>query len=138
MVGDTFNKQAPMRVYANGVKKCAVFDVDYRLAPKDHFPKGLNDCWQGYTWVVNNVKEIFGIDYKKVIVMGDSAGGNLSVAVTALAIERKFRVPDLIMPIYPNIINSLKQFVPAQLNAFNYSVLSPGFILHMYRNYTSF
>lgn len=122
-----------MRYYAKGVKNVAVFDIEYRLTPEDKFPLGLNDCWQGYSWVINNAKEIFGIDYKKVVVHGDSAGGNLAVAITAMAIERKFRVPDMLMPVYPCVLNSFQQFVPAHLTSLSHAILGTGFMCAMYR-----
>ena len=77
-----------------------------------------------YTWIVLNVKKVFGIDYKKIILTGDSAGGNLAISLCLMAIARKFRVPDYMMPMYPSAIASCETFWPSLLNSFDDVILS--------------
>ncbi len=43
------------------------------------FPAGLNDCVSGLKWVVENADQI-GIDRDRVVVAGESGGGNLTLA----------------------------------------------------------
>lgn len=50
------------------------------------YPGGLNDCVSGLRWLVKNASE-FGIDTKRVIIAGESGGGNLAIA-TALKLKR--------------------------------------------------
>jgi acetyl esterase len=50
------------------------------------FPAGLNDCVSGVKWVAANAARL-GIDPKRLIVAGESGGGNLSIA-TALKLKR--------------------------------------------------
>ena len=38
------------------------------------------------------------------MITGDSAGGNLAVSVTMLAISNKIRIPDFLFPIYPALL----------------------------------
>jgi acetyl esterase len=59
---------------------CTVISVGYRLAPEDPFPAGLNDCEAVTRWALDNVSSIVGVD-ARVVVGGESAGGNLSAAV---------------------------------------------------------
>ena len=59
--------------YASGV--CAL-SIDYRLAPEHPFPAGLEDCVAAYEWLLRS-----GIAPDKIIVAGDSAGGNLTLAL---------------------------------------------------------
>lgn len=82
-----------------------------------------------------NAKKLFGIDFKKVILTGDQAGGTLVLAVTALAIDRKFRVPDFIMPIYPITLCSFDEFVPSHLLAFDHIVTSASYMHFMTKWY---
>jgi acetyl esterase len=70
-------------IAANGV---AVVMVDFRncvtpssvpeVAP---FPAGLNDCVSGLKWVAANAARL-GVDPARIIVAGESGGGNLTLA----------------------------------------------------------
>jgi acetyl esterase/lipase len=73
-------------------------------------------------------KDILGLDHKKVILMGDSAGGALSISLTTLSIMKNFRVPDAIIPIYPSTISSFQTYWPSLLNSFDDPVLSYSFL----------
>ena len=60
--------------------------VDFRncvtpsSAPEvEPYPAGLNDCVSGLRWVSANA-EALGIDAGRIIVAGESGGGNLTLA----------------------------------------------------------
>jgi acetyl esterase/lipase len=58
------------------VSQARVLMIDYRLAPENPFPSGLEDAIKAYQWLIN--KE--GIFPENVIIAGDSAGGGLTLA----------------------------------------------------------
>ena len=53
-----------------------VVAVDYRLAPEHPFPASLDDCLTSYRRLIND-----GIDPGHIVIAGDSAGANLTVAL---------------------------------------------------------
>lgn len=57
-----------------------VISVDYRLAPEHKFPCAADDAIEAYYWVLENVASYNG-DPSKIIVAGESAGGNLAAVV---------------------------------------------------------
>jgi acetyl esterase/lipase len=78
-------------IAANGVQ---VIMVDFRNAvvPSSApevaaFPAGLNDCVSGLRWVIAHADEL-GIDAARLVVAGESGGGNLTLA-TGLKLKRE-------------------------------------------------
>ena len=61
------------------------------------YPAGLDDCISGLKWVSANAAEL-NIDPKRIIVSGESGGGNLTLA-TGLRLKREGQL-DLIQGLY--------------------------------------
>lgn len=77
-----------------------VISVDYRLAPEHPYPAGPEDCYAAVSYVAHNAQE-FDIDVERMAIWGDSAGGNLTVAICMMARDRGG--PHIVAqaPVYP-------------------------------------
>ncbi|XP_035422447.1 arylacetamide deacetylase [Cygnus atratus] len=65
-----------------------VVSVDYRLAPKYHFPVQFEDVYSATKFFLqSSVLSQYGVDPNRVCVAGDSAGGNLAAAVAQKLLE---------------------------------------------------
>lgn len=92
-----------------------MISIDYRKAPVHPYPCGLDDCLQAYLWIINFFPQIFNIKVKKIILTGDSAGGNLVAALTCLLIKLKQRLPDGIVLVYPALNLNYDNYTPSLL-----------------------
>ncbi|XP_068686137.1 arylacetamide deacetylase-like [Montipora capricornis] len=57
-----------------------LISVDYRLAPKHPFPVQFHECYAVVDTVLDNAY-LYGIDRNRIVIAGDSSGGNLAAAV---------------------------------------------------------
>lgn len=69
---------------------------EYRLAPEHPFPAALQDCVAAYSWLVE-----YGIPPQKIVVVGDSAGGSLAVAMAVSLRHNDVPLPAAIVCMSP-------------------------------------
>jgi len=77
-----------------------VVSVDYQLAPEHPFPAGLEDCYA----VARDIflhGGLLGTRAEEIVLIGDSAGGNLAAAVSLMARDRGEFLPARQILIYP-------------------------------------
>ncbi|WP_418926063.1 alpha/beta hydrolase [Dialister hominis] len=66
--------------------------VNYRLAPRHTYPAALDDAMTAYRFMLKK-----GYKPENIIVFGDSAGGNLALALSAKLKEEKLPQPALLI-----------------------------------------
>lgn len=79
---------------------CKVIIPDYSLLPKYRFPVAIEDCYNTYMWAIDNAEKL-RIDINKIILAGDSAGGNIAAAVVLMLRERNLNIPKGLLMVYP-------------------------------------
>jgi acetyl esterase/lipase len=119
-------------IAGNGV---AVVMVDFRncISPSSTpevapFPAGLNDCVAGLRWVVAHGDEL-GIDPERIVVAGESGGGNLTLA-TGLTLKRDGDLA-LIKGLYALCPYIAGQWPTPECPS---SVENEGILLHLHNN----
>jgi acetyl esterase len=81
VIGDLDSHDVVCRILAHE-GEMLVISVDYRLAPEHKFPAAIDDAIAATRWIAENAVQL-NVDVKRLLVGGDSAGGNLS-AITAI------------------------------------------------------
>lgn len=86
VIGNIEVVDKPARALANA-SQCVVAATQYRLAPETKFPGPVEDCYAVTSWLAEHAGEV-GADAGKLVVGGDSAGGNLAAAVALMSRDR--------------------------------------------------
>ena len=100
-----------------------IFSIDYRLAPENQYPDALDDVWQAYNWIINYSESILSIPLDRIVLTGDSAGGNISMALTLRLIKEGVRLPDGVLLSYPALNLYPEDIVPSYFIAINDVIL---------------
>ena len=74
--------------------RATVLTIEYRLAPEHPFPAALEDALTAYRWLLQQ-------DPKEIVVMGESAGGGLTLALLMKLRDDGMRLPDAAIAISP-------------------------------------
>jgi epsilon-lactone hydrolase len=71
-----------------------VLAIDYRLMPEHRRSDGIDDCRTAYRWILDNGPDGENGPPDALFVAGDSAGGNLTLMLTAWARDAGLRAVD--------------------------------------------
>eukprot|EP00871_Galdieria_phlegrea_P003444 jgi/Galph1/40/GphlegSOOS_G4878.1 len=89
-----------LKDWAVDLPDACILSIDYKLAPEYKYPTALEECTYVYTWLLK-YHRLLGTSAQRIVVIGDSAGGNLAVAMALKLITRGLRIPDGIVLAYP-------------------------------------
>lgn len=118
----SFSMQNHTRAWANALN-IPVFSIDYRLSPQSAFPDALDDCLAIYNFLIDQAYKYMNIRPKKIILAGDSAGGNLCLSLNAVLIKKKCHVlPYGLYLCYP-ATNFTESFSPSRMNSLDDTLL---------------
>lgn len=82
-----------------------VVSVDYRLAPEHKFPAAIEDAYAALVWLADHA-DVLGVDPTRLVVAGDSAGGNLAAVVAQMSRDRGGPALAFQLLVYPVIDSS--------------------------------
>ncbi|NWS46374.1 AAAD deacetylase, partial [Probosciger aterrimus] len=114
-----------------------VVSVNYRLAPKYHFPIQFEDVYSVTKFFLqSSVLSQYGVDPDRVCVAGDSAGGNLAAAVAQQLLEdpevkTKLKVQALLYP----ALQALDLNLPSYQENENKPILSKSLMVRFWSEY---
>lgn len=108
--------------------KVLVLSIDYRLAPENPFPAAAEDAIAAITWAVDDSANL-GFSPKKLMIGGDSAGGNLAAVACLQLRDNNGPAVAAQMLIYP-VIDHVNDYESTRL-------YSKGFMLDSMPFYTA-
>ncbi|SFJ69425.1 acetyl esterase [Halobacillus dabanensis] len=79
---------------------CVVINIDYAKAPEYPFPHPIEQCYEIYLWLRSHASALH-IDGDRMMVGGQSSGGNIAAALCLLLKERGVSQPLLQVLGYP-------------------------------------
>lgn len=95
-----------------------MFALDYRLSPEHRYPAQLIDATGAYRWLLSE-----GVSPRQLVVAGDSAGGNLTLALLLSLRDSKLPLPALAICLSPvTNFNSSTAMVPVESE---YDIIAP-------------
>ncbi|XP_074596864.1 arylacetamide deacetylase-like isoform X2 [Brevipalpus obovatus] len=130
--------------WTNKLGNIPILSVDYSLSPEVKFPVALQEILDVYLWVTNGseeVRETLGYIPKTIVLVGDSAGGNLITSMTMvindiLKLDPHFHtfLPKSLVCLYAPFDLTLK-LTPSMVLAACDSLLSAGLMLSCFEAY---
>lgn len=82
--------------YSKVAGDAEVISIDYDCAPSHLFPTALDESVAVYEWMLEE-----GYDAKNIVIIGDSAGGNLALVTTMYLRDHKIPLPKAIITFSP-------------------------------------
>jgi acetyl esterase/lipase len=99
VMGTPEMKDVENRLFASELK-CAIYSVDYRLAPEAPHPAPLEDIYSVFVWLHANAARL-GLDPARIGIKGESGGSGFAAGVALYARDQpgpKFSFQHLIYP----------------------------------------
>ena len=101
------------------------FDVDYRLAPGSKFPASLNDCEWAYRSLLDR-----GFNPSRIVIIGESAGGNLTLGLLHRLRAQGLPRPACAVPISPVTEMARIHGLPSRTSRMKQDPLLPVKVMH--------
>ncbi|MBC7693562.1 MAG: alpha/beta hydrolase [Methylotenera sp.] len=131
VIADKQVYDASPRALVNSAKTIVV-SADYRKGPEHKFPAAHEDAYQAYLWTLKNAASLNG-NPDQVAVAGESAGGNLAMAVSMMARDQGQKLPVYQLIVYP--VASPDMNTPSYQENANAKPLNKPMMAWFFKNY---
>ncbi len=101
MGGSPFMMENSLRLLAER-SGAAIWNVDYSLPPEHPYPIPCTQIYEVSAWVRRHSAEL-GIDRKRIVVSGDSCGGNMAAAAVQMDRDRGTGIFSAQVLLYPKL-----------------------------------
>ena len=124
--------------------KIPILGINYVGAPDHPYPEGINDCYQVYMWILDHCEEELGFKPEKIILSGDSSGGNFALCLNFLLLSmnlfegKNIQTPNFLFPLYPCSNASRKNMslsLASSFEDFKITIKGLKYINESYRGY---
>ncbi|XP_072760685.1 hormone-sensitive lipase-like isoform X2 [Anoplolepis gracilipes] len=112
-----------------------ILSIDYSLAPQAPYPRALEEIVYAYAWALKHASTLLGSTAKKVIFVGDSAGGTLNLGAALKCLQLNIRKPDGIFLAYTPVLLTYVSS-PSRILFHIDTILLFGFIMRCSEAYT--
>lgn len=102
---NTFSDEIYLREWAVKLD-VPILSINYSLAPEAPFPRALEEIFYVYCWALKNLESL-GSTGENIVLVGDSAGGNLASACVVKCIEMGIRTPKGLFTAYSTFLVNL-------------------------------
>lgn len=139
--------QVYIKSWCANIPSCSILSVDYSVAPESKFPVALQQLLDVYLWILSNdqeVEDILGFHPKEIVLAGDSAGGNLTMALLHVIADLNEQLqaqnkpcllkPKAILNLY-SPYNLTLRITPSMILASCDSMISAGVMLSCFEAY---
>lgn len=102
VAGSIYAVEKPCKLVAE-LADAVVFNIDYTLAPEGPYPTAFHELWAALKHIYENAAS-YGIDPGKIMVAGDSAGGNLTAALALRDRDERTHMIARQFMLYPAVV----------------------------------
>lgn len=92
-----------------------IFEAHYSLCPEYKYPYQTNELFNLYMQIVLHYKVVQKINNLSIILMGDSAGGNLILSLMNMLAAVDVQMPSALHAVYPAVDMRENRFTPSML-----------------------
>ena len=114
-----------------------MFSIDYPLAPKSKYPEIVESVAKAYLYIINLLNKVIRLKDYEIVFTGDSAGGNLCLALLNWILMNGMNPPKGLLLCYPVCNINMNQFTPSMLNCLHDYVLSFNMLNLCFKCYLS-